>query len=876
VLRIALTAGNAYTAEIVDCYGKIALRRLYAYDVSESQNSYIEFESNKSALNNVYYTSGKVFVRYNRISASFPVIDVNINGVISSFVYDQNTNRVFRYNGYDIITVNELYAGNENYIEIIFHPYTTGLQSLKMEGMSIVFNVKFSYEGIEENEYNFVIDNRTPSVKIVNVFGEDKTDIIKSQYYNVSDNNLVDISSLFEIMPTKTLPETAIVSWTKLTFKDATNSDYYNMEIKLIKFSAFDQYEIIDLKNYTSNTFTITPKEEELGKYVVLYSLLSSDRQNVVYYKAYAFNISSTSTSLFEVRKLVGDVEVLSESYIKGNEIFNSLTNEYQESLKTKFYGNMLEADKNVALTRFKNMSVPVYICNQEMYVKVSGASVSYSIVEVEYLGASNYKMFVYMVSNNNYVTYLVLLQVTNKQTSDIFADANDFSFVENEKTDVVSLVSENSHVFTSLGRLEFHNFYRANIEDDSDYLPVIKKNKIYLEIYYRISNTEKEYLGRFDGEGQMVDGEYLDYNYIDFDKVGSYEIYVKDVAGNTRIWNEGTISQADHFVLTIMPAAVLNVTYYSEEEQRYITTAPIEYAYYNSPVTVSVGFVNYGFYDNNSVTMRAYHNLSSEEYITGEGGRKTNLISSFTFEKYGTYRVEIGASYNDVSVNRTYVFSIINPEEARIGLDFTTINNNNIKKVVNKTTGLDVTDIFKFLLNEAYIYSKLITYDRLSSNKAFGSTMGKQQFEVVYEIKESNLLPTRTNSFRFTINNQTPSLESSVAPGKTTTKKINIKFNPQTIYRQVGDCSLEVNGVSLYEINAVTAQHDDILTVSITEVGVYYVRLVNSDRVMASFKVTIKEPLNTWSIVLIVGAIIVVLGVIITFIIFRTKMKVR
>ena len=137
-------------------------------------------------------------------------------------------------------------------------------------------------------------------------------------------------------------------------------------------------------------------------------------------------------------------------------------------------------------------------------------------------------------------------------------------------------------------------------------------------------------------------------------------------------------------------------------------------------------------------------------------------------------------------------------------------------------------------------------------------------------------MIPPRVISFKFSINNETPTIQSSLTPGKSTTKNITLKFNPQAIFIQAGDCYIVINDQIVMSINENDAL-DTTKMIKLTEASTYYVKIVtDSGRVLSSFKVTIKEPLNVWSILLIVGGILLVVGIVVTFIILRTKMKVR
>ncbi|MBQ8430931.1 MAG: hypothetical protein IJX26_03205, partial [Clostridia bacterium] len=517
---------------------------------------------------------------------------------------------------------------------------------------------------------------------------------------------------------------------------------------------------------------------------------------------------------------------------------------------------------------KFMSQNLPVYITTEALKVVPNGdngiQSLSYS-----FNISPEYKLEVFKVFSNVYATYLCILTVSETDELVNSADTSAIRFVSTGGEIKVSpLISTSSEFFDSFGSLYFTNFYKGSVTDDNtNALNIVKKNKLYLEVHYRYSASQIVKVGNFFGENLLnEDGTQSGVNYIEFSTSGTYLIYLKDLAGNTRIWNKGTANQSEYLMLTILPEAIVTVN----------NDIPVDYAYYNEAVHVSVAYVNSGYYDNGSVKMFAYLNGSTVDYITSIGGRKTNLINNFTFEDYGTYRVVVEAKRNGKDISKTLIFSIINPNEARLALDFTSISKYTITSVVNTTTQINVTNTFNFLINEGFIYSKLITYARLSAENAFGSTMGKQTFTVNYTVENDPLIPARQLSFSFTINNQTPSMQSSIKPGESTTKDITIKFNPQTIYRQVGDCYVTVNDVVVMAITSNNAT-DRIAELSLTEVGKYTVKIVSdSDRVLSSFQVTIKEPLNSWSILLIIGGILLVVGVVVTFILLRTKMKVR
>ena len=60
-------------------------------------------------------------------------------------------------------------------------------------------------------------------------------------------------------------------------------------------------------------------------------------------------------------------------------------------------------------------------------------------------------------------------------------------------------------------------------------------------------------------------------------------------------------------------------------------------------------------------------------------------------------------------------------------------------------------------------------------------------------------------------------------------------------------------------------------------KVGDYYVKLeTSSGTVLTSFKVTLREPLNVWAIIIIVVVVAIVITVTVVIIVLRNKMRIR
>lgn len=875
--KIYLTNGNYYNITIYDSYGRVkTLQNIYA---GEGSNDYQIDCKIATVNNNIYYTTNQVTVsypvnKYNGIKVSIWRDDALIVGdtISNDDINEKLKNNITTLVVYDKKTYINSTTNDNSTISFVLCP-EEATQQVSQTGAKLKYQIQYLQNGASVGASTIVIDNRVGGISLANEDSISKTNIVRVDYNNTIPAQ-IDAETLFNNSPSLSLSETVQLGWEALQKMEYTDSienssekyEYFNRKVFLYSYSSSDHWEISELTSASEPYKWISPKEDSIGRYVLVYALYNKGANGggqCMMYKAFAFNITSTANAMYEIQDKDGNVQEY-DAYLKGSE-FETILKDYKnlsgtsywDSVKAQF-GFVTENELNDVGKRFETLNIPVYVTNDNLILVPNGDNNVQSKVYTCKIKDSTYTLDLHQVYNDVHTTYVAILSV--EESSNLAGAIVDLRYVATGSSSDTTNLTGLTLTTYKFGKMYFPYFYKGGLPDNSPATALVKTNKLYLEVYYRYSENEKEYVGRIDG--QEIDNEKM----IEFKTAGSYQIYLKDTAGNTHIWGTNTNGKdVDYLTINVVPEVLISVN----------GQVPVDYAYYNGEVKVDVCFSN--LYDNNSTTIKAYKNGSSTEYITSEGGRKTNYLSSYTFTDYGTYRVVVSAKRDkDNEISKTIIFSIINPYEARLALDFTSISKYEIKSVTNSTTDMDVSDVFSFLLNEGFIYSKLITFERLSKENAFGSTVGKQTFEVEYLVNSDPLVPARTQKFEFTINNQTPSMQCSISPGKSTTKDITIKLNPQTIYRQVGDCYVVVNGNRMLTIDADNSQ-DRILTLTLSEVGVYYVQIVSdSGRVISSFQVEIKEPLNTWSIILIVAIVLLVVGTITIFIVLRTKMRVR
>ena len=293
-----------------------------------------------------------------------------------------------------------------------------------------------------------------------------------------------------------------------------------------------------------------------------------------------------------------------------------------------------------------------------------------------------------------------------------------------------------------------------------------------------------------------------------------------------------------------------------------------IDNAYYNGTVIFEI------------LSPSLYSQINCTIYRNGADytSQVSRINSLYTLTQSGSYSIKYSAvrtagsqQYN--IPERTLTFTIVNPNESRLALDFTTLYNSYIIDKVYRMDAngaKDVTAIFRDILRD----HTMITSQDLSNN---ASMLGLGQYRVEYTVSNRNNLPDITNIFTFRISNQSVSIYSSLTPGKSTTKDVTITFNPYVIYRQLGECTLRIGDDLTYNINATSAADSTVRTLTISGAGTYYVQLLGvDDSVLNIFIVQSDEPLNTAAIILIIVVSVAVVAGGITFLVLRHRMKVR
>lgn len=314
-----------------------------------------------------------------------------------------------------------------------------------------------------------------------------------------------------------------------------------------------------------------------------------------------------------------------------------------------------------------------------------------------------------------------------------------------------------------------------------------------------------------------------------------------------------------------------LNETSYSDMLDIYLVNdimytinngQPIENAFFNDSVTLKV-FTKVGnkiLFTESPIVTATLNNQELE---------LENIDDTYILSQAGYYTINITGS---ATVNgeifeftETYNFTIINKNIAQLSFSMPSSYGFTIKKL---------------LRNDGDITSSLESFDSLwLASGEFNAD--NALYTVVCEYFNDKFDTVQEFSFKIWINDSTPVIVPvDYTYGTSTKKNITLQFDAQAIYNEIGEGYILIKGIDVdyYEpipINALSASGIQQLIISKT--GTYSVGIYNNEnRLISSYKVIKKQPLNTsYKIIIIVGSLVIV-GLAGVFIYIRKRAKFR
>ncbi len=458
-------------------------------------------------------------------------------------------------------------------------------------------------------------------------------------------------------------------------------------------------------------------------------------------------------------------------------------------------------------------------VCNEDK-------GLTYTIVEEH----GNTRIYnVYGSTTHVISTYFA---VTRIPTSNISSLTNFTINGETMASNHLNIYTRVTDTETATAQLNWEpNYYDSSAGDDPGFTNVYSDFYI-LELWYN----------------NVLVGTYTNGNMLLTDS-GIYTIRIYDAVGQNQYFGANYTS----FTLNILN----DVVYYVND------LAPIQYATYSEPVDLYIPLTfsgDLGSYDSmaveitrNNIEYKLSPN-SDNHYIFTEPG-------VYNVSMRGSIRSIVGTASADLTAN--YQFTILSENEALSSYEFTAMTGYEVISILRSNQ--DITAEVRG--ENASIYSFYIDTENF----------GIGRYTVTVRYAGSGYNPSQDYTFGFWINDETPSITASRAWGSSSTSGFTITLNTASIYERVGECALVVNGVVVLEINAENGSNIEPQTFTYSDPDVYIVQIQSaSGSTLLSHRITVNVPLNTVAIILIVVACLFAVGIIITFILIRNKMKVR
>lgn len=464
-----------------------------------------------------------------------------------------------------------------------------------------------------------------------------------------------------------------------------------------------------------------------------------------------------------------------------------------------------------------------------------------------------------------------------------VFVNVNKLSVVANEKKDLQAKLVF-SYSVNAIYKLDIYQIYGTSTLYYSEYIALLQLDSSILkidnfllgenaEVLSAASGTEsiffsekvyarwqKSYTISVIGFDELTFDDFIkvgvyynslyvgefDTNELTFTDSGEYRLLFYDIAGHSYTFKRGQF-EASYYMINLLNSVSFRV---NEGE-------PINHSIYNDTVTLVP--TNTSRYDKGSFSLVINHNgtvYQARDFYTKAG---------YVFSAYGDYTITMTAKINGSEVKSIYNFKILSAKEAMRTFSFSQLDGFEIVSVVKE--GVDITSVLK----EEQNTQKLMALEFNSSDGEIGV------YEVTVKVTTSELKPTQNFTFKFWINEAELNLQPSIAFGGSTTRTITIKLNKYAIHQELGNVVIKITGMDDVVIDDTTAAENIVSEIELSENRTYSIQAYSeSGTLLESYVITKNEPLNTIAIIVIVISVLVVVGAVVLFIVFRTRMKVR
>ena len=490
-------------------------------------------------------------------------------------------------------------------------------------------------------------------------------------------------------------------------------------------------------------------------------------------------------------------------------------------------YANNQKLDIAIKNAQYNHLgisaNVNVFVSIYDMTVVANEKKDLQAILEYEYNVDNLYNLKIYHILGSNslyYSEYIALIKINEN----VLRLSN---FLIGETPETMPLATGLSSTYYS--KNVYASWQKSFSLDVLGFGTLTFEDFIKLDLYY--NNT---FVRRFDD------------NTINFTDSGEYRLYFVDIAGHKYNFVSGIITR-DYYTIDLLNSVSFTIN----------NGEPINNVIYNDKVTLTP--TNTNRYDKGTFKITVTKN--------GEILKVSDYYSkgSYIFSEYGTYKVVMTAKINNIDLISEYTFTILSKNEANNLYSFNKYSQFEIIQITKE--GVDITEQLK----EKYNVNKLGEFNFSAENGEIG------HYVVTVKVTQSQLKPEQQFTFEFWINSAEINFTPSIPFGTSTTKKITIEFNKYAIYQEFGNVVISISGYSPIVINSDTASKNELSKITLEKNQKYLIQVhTESGRLISSYMITKDEPLNTVAIIAIVISSLVVIAIVVLFIVFRTRMKVR
>lgn len=849
--------------------------------VSDDKQFAYATNSSYTDSDGVIYTGGNIFITFQSEAHSLIITvkdssETDVDYItVNKESYNVDSSSYVRIDGVDYIAIgtsNSVYlravdtGSDDNGFRIVMlkEPVINDESSIDAIGGIKYYSVDYRYRGGEDNLSNSVIKDSIIIYDFV-IFNQ----LAGISLFDKNQNPIVGSTSSSSMALTS--------SSVKITWDDLLTAPLPNLySATVILNSLTESGQIISSIEINKNRIISTPGyyavtlcNTAFGNFRSVYFAIQDGE--VPFYTVVDSKTGATLTASPDTLDIVNNVTVDSGISLKTaiqNHIDSlSIDDDLKRTLGNKLSASPTNVEQYFSLNDCDlRLDASSELHSEKIYFK-NGCYVKDILNGV---GKQDYLTTFYLIYGDNNPIYANLIAITRVPKSETNIVANKLFYVYKTNTEVSNELTGIAKTIknTELDSNSVHIYWSKVSKDDNSWYN--RGNLVYLN--YTFNNVTSVRNFGSVGTSNTITAE-GGLSTITISGSGKHQLAFMDLAGNVSYFKASNTGYSQsYYQITILDKVIYTVN----------GTTPLDYAVFNSAITLSVDTSYSSDYDVNSLTITVMRNGSYyENYISNTEG------TSFTFSESGRYIITLNANYQDtVPLNSAvYNFTIIDKTSARLAYEFNEMLGYTITKVYKNNS--DITDRIKAY----YIAQKglNVSVDDYTLSELFISPekFGNGDYIVNVAVKYNSLLAAKEFSFGFRINNVVPVIMSSPDYGETTKKQIVLTFNPSYIYQQIGKSAIVVytfnadtnrfNEIGRYSIDESSMADTNIKTYTISETNSYYFQLVtDSGNIITSFRINRAEPLNTLSIIIIVLASATVVVLTIVFIKMRTKMKVR